>query len=265
MRDYETLSYEVEDGVAILTLDRPERFNALNSAMDRELPLAWRHFETDPSAQVAIVTGRGPKAFCVGADLADAPRQEGPSSLETIRWSSLQNQVWKPVIAAINGMVSGGGLHFVADSDIVLAADTATFFDSHVAVGLASVMEPICLARRMPLGAVLRLALLGGAERLSAADAHRLGMIDELVVPDQLMGRARALANMIKRHSPSALRHTKQAIWEAQELGLTEALRASFRHIDAQMQHPDAQEGGRAFLERRAPRWQPYRPDGEVS
>ena len=264
MRDYESLTYEVEDGVAILTLDRPERLNALNSAMDRELPLAWGRFEADPAARVAIVTGRGGKAFCVGADLADAPRQDGPSSLETIRWSSLQNQVWKPVIAAINGMTSGGGLHFVADSDIVLAAEHATFFDSHVAVGLASVMEPICLARRMPLGAVLRLALLGGAERLSAAEALRLGMIDEIVPLERLLPRARQLADMIKRHSPAALRHTKQAIWEAQELGLTDALKAGFRHIDAQMRHPDAAEGGRAFLERRPPRWQSYSPEGET-
>jgi E-phenylitaconyl-CoA hydratase len=261
VRDFETLTYEVEDGVALLTLDRPARRNALNSVMDRELPLAWRRFEMDPAAQVAIVTGRG-EAFCVGADLTDLPRQDGPPTLEGIRWSSLQNQVWKPVIAAINGMACGGGLHFVADSDIVLASDAALFFDPHVAVGLASVMEPICLARRMPLGAVLRLALVGGLERLSAADALRLGMVDELVAPDRLIDRARAIAGLIKRHSPSALRHTKQAIWEAQELGLTAALRQGWRHIEAQARHPDVREGGQAFVERRQPRWLPYQPDG---
>ena len=260
MPDFETLAYEVEDGIAVITLDRPERRNALNSTMDRELPLVWRHFETDPAAQVAIVTGRG-SAFCVGADLADVPRQDGEIGIEKIRWSSLHNQVWKPVIAAVNGAACGGGLHFVADSDIVIAAETATFFDSHVAVGLASVMEPICLARRMPLGAVLRMALVGAAERMTAGEALRLGMVDEVTTPDRLMDCARELAGLIKRHSPSALKHTKQAIWEAQELGLTAALRQGFRHIEAQMEHPDVQEGGQAFLERRAPRWQPYQPE----
>jgi enoyl-CoA hydratase/carnithine racemase len=264
MPEFETLTYDVEDGIAVLTLDRPQRHNALNAAMDRELPLAWRHFENDPRANVAIVTGRG-KSFCVGADLADLPRRDGDHGIDKIRWSSLQNQVWKPVIAAINGIACGGGLHFVADSDIVLAAETATFFDSHVAVGLASVMEPICLARRMPLGAVLRLALVGGAERMTAAEALRLGMVDEVLTADRLMPRARELASLIKRHSPSALKHTKQAIWEAQELGLNAALKHTFRHIDAQMQHPDVREGGQAFLERRAPRWQPYEPDGAAS
>nr|WP_089218288.1 enoyl-CoA hydratase/isomerase family protein [Sphingomonas laterariae] len=263
MPAYETLDYAMDDGIVVITLARPERHNALNSVMDRELPLAWRRFEEDPEARVAIITGSG-RAFCVGADLADLPRQDETVDIDAIRWTSLQNRVWKPVIAAVNGMACGGGLHFVADSDIVLAADHATFFDPHVAVGLASVMEPICLARRMPLGAVLRLALVGGSERLSAGEALRLGMVDEVLAPDRLMARARELAALIKRHSPSALKRSKQAIWEAQELGLTDALKQGWRHIEAQMAHPDVSEGAQAFLERRPAQWRPYEPDGEV-
>jgi enoyl-CoA hydratase/carnithine racemase len=100
---------------------------------------------------------------------------------------------------------------------------------------------------------------------MTAAEALRLGMVDEVLTADRLMPRARELAGFIKRHSPSALKHTKQAIWEAQELGLTAALKHTFRHIEAQMQHPDVQEGGQAFLERRTPRWQPYEPDRAAS
>jgi enoyl-CoA hydratase/carnithine racemase len=259
--DYKSLTYEVRDRVALITLSREKQLNALNSDMNRELPHVWRHFETDPAATVAILTGQGPKAFCVGADLADLPKSDDDpdaGTLESIRWSSLQNQVWKPVIAAVNGIACGGGLHFVADADIVVASESATFFDSHVAVGFVAALEPISLARRMPLGAVLRMALMGGSERLNAQDALRVGLVDEVVPAAELLDHAFALAAKIGRHSPTALARTKKAIWQAQDLGLHDALRAGWRLLAAQSTHPDAAEGGRAFLERRAPVWQPY-------
>jgi len=229
--------------------------------MNRELPLVWRRFEADDAATVAIVTGKGGKAFCVGADLADLPKSDDDphaGTLDSIRWSSLQNEVWKPVIAAVNGLTCGGGLHFVADADIVVASETATFFDSHVAVGYVAALEPISLCRRMPIGAVLRMALMGGSERLSAQDALRLGLVDEVAPPAELLDRAFALADKIRRHSPSALARTKKAIWLAQDLGLNQALREGWKAIMEQNTHPDAAEGGRAFLERRRPAWQPY-------
>ena len=259
--DYKSLTYEVRDGVALITLDREKQLNALNSDMNRELPLVWRRFETDDTATVAIVTGRGGKAFCVGADLTDLPKSDddpNAGALESIRWSSLQNQVWKPVIAAVNGLTCGGGLHFVADADIVVASEAATFFDSHVAVGFVAALEPISLCRRMPLGAVLRMALMGGSERLNAEDALRLGLVDEVVPAAELLDRAFALAAKIRRHSPSALARTKKAIWQAQDMGLHQALREGWKAIVEQNAHPDAAEGGRAFLERRQPQWRPY-------
>ncbi len=266
--DFETLSYEVDAGVALITLNRPEQRNAVNSVASRELPALWQHFEQDDSAVVAIITGAGEKAFCTGADLVDLPETDGDdsgdgknSTLRSIRWTSLQNQVWKPVICAVNGMVVGGGLHFIADSDIVIAADNATFFDTHVKVGLVSGLEPVGLCRRMPMEAVLRMALVGGDERMSVQRAYELGMVGEVVPAAELLSTARALADKIKKHSPAALARTKKAIWQSQEMGLHQGLENAWELIMEQNSHPDIGEGVAAFVERRSPVWQPYSTD----
>lgn len=252
--DFQTLDYRLDDGIATITLQRPSVLNAVNAQMSRELPLAWARFESDPAARVAILTGSGERALSVGADLADLPVAE-PGGLAGFRWSALQNAVTKPVICAVNGMAVGGGLHFVADSDIVLAAEHASFFDTHVKVGLVAGLEPVMLARRIPLEAVMRLALSGGAERLDAARALALGLVGEVLPPARLMTRAREIASAIARHSPAALARTRKAIWGAKELPLHEALQQAWDLIMAQAAHPDAAEGARAFLEKRPPRW----------
>ena len=263
---YETVSYEVKDGVAIITLNRASQRNAVNSVMSRELPLVWQQFNKDASAVVAILTGAGDKALSTGADLADLPETDGEvdeqgrkfGTLASIQWTSLQNRIWKPVICAVNGMVVGGGLHFVADSDIVIAADTATFFDTHVKVGLVAGLEPVSLARKMPFEAVMRMALTGGNERMTAQRAYELGMVSEIVPAAELMQRALALADLIKVNSPVALARTKKALWEAKEMGLHPALENAWSYIMDQNMHPDIAEGGKAFMERRTPQWKPY-------
>lgn len=259
---FDTLNYRVDDGVALIELNRPARRNAVNSVMSRELPQAWRLFDTDPSAIVAIVTGAGTAAFCTGADLADLPEMitddSGAPDIGSIRWTPRQNNVWKPVICAVNAMVLGGGLHFVAECDIILASDQASFSDPHVSVGLVSALEPIALARRMPMGAVLRLALAGNGESLTAQDAHRLGMVDELCPGDALLERARQLADRIKRNSPSAMARTKRSIWGAKERGLHDASIDGWSAIVAHNQGHDFAEGIRAFAERRPPLWSAY-------
>ncbi|MBW2939911.1 enoyl-CoA hydratase/isomerase family protein [Zhongshania aquimaris] len=258
---FETLNYTVADGIATITLQRPEARNAVNSVMSRELPLLWQMFEQDESALVAIITGDGNKTFCSGADLSDLPETDSDGrygSLESFRWTSLQNKVWKPVICAVNGMTVGGGLHFVADSDIVIAADSATFFDTHVKVGLVAGLEPVSLARKMPMEAVLRMMLVGGNERMSAKRALELGLVGEVVTSAELMARAQHVANMIKTNSPSAIARTKQAIWSGENKGLDDALQNAWDLIMAQNSHPDCEEGARAFLEKRPPVWQSY-------
>ena len=155
-------------------------------------------------------------------------------------------------------MVVGGGLHFVADADLVLAAEHVTFLDTHVKVGLVAGLEPVALARKMPLEAVLRMTLVGGNERLGATRARDLGLVGEVVPGERLLARAFELAAMIKGHSPAALARSKRAIWEGAERGLAAALENAWGLIMAHNGHPDVEEGARAFLEKRPPRWRPY-------
>ena len=262
---YETLLYEVSEGVATVTLNRPERHNAFNVRMAGELRDAWERIKGDGDVVCVIVTGAGEKAFCTGMDVADvadgSARDTAREDADDAPWlhlTAIQNRCWKPVITALNGMVVGGGLHFVADSDLILAADHATLFDTHVKVGLIAGLEPVGLARRMPLEAVLRMALLGGSERIDAESARALGLVGEVLPAAELMPRARELAAKIAQHSPTALARTKKAIWESLDVGLHEGLANTWREIKAHTGHPDLDEGTKAFVEKRKPRWAPY-------
>lgn len=263
--DFETLLYDVEDGVATITLNRPERHNAITRTMATELGRAWTAVKSDPDVVCALVTGAGGKALCTGMDVADvasgAAFVDGPRDEDDPPWlhmTALQNECWKPVITAVNGMVCGGGLHFVADSDLVVCSETATFFDTHVRVGLVAGLEPVGLTRRIPLEAVLRMALLGGAERMTAEQALAIGLVGEVLPAEAVLPRARELAGMISQHSPTALARSKRAIWRSLEVGLHEALDDTWKIIREHVECPDLREGSVAFVEKRKPRWAPY-------
>jgi enoyl-CoA hydratase/carnithine racemase len=262
---FETIHVEREERVATLTLSRPERHNAFNLAMARELERAWGELERDPEVVCVVVTGAGERAFCTGMDVADVASGDAAETADLPRrdapWSKLtavQNRVWKPVITAVNGMCCGGGLHFVADSDLVLAAEHATFFDTHVKVGLVAGLEPVGLARRIPLEQVLRMAFLGGSERMDAAQALACGLVGEVLPAAQLLPRARELAAKIAQHSPTALARTKRAVWESLDRGLEEGLDHAWAIVQDHNVHPDLAEGSRAFVEKRAARWKPW-------
>jgi E-phenylitaconyl-CoA hydratase len=265
---FETILYEKQDGVATLTLNRPERHNAFNIAMAFELRDAWADVMRDPEVVCAIVTGAGSRAFCTGMDVADVASGSAPEELQRSEreggkpfyryLTAIQNRCWKPVITAVNGMVVGGGFHFIADSDLIVCSETATFFDTHVKVGLVAGFEPVGLARRIPLEAVMRLALLGGSERMDAKTAHALGLVGEVLPPERVLPRARELAGLIGQHSPTALARTKRAIWESLDRGLEEALEHTWKIIESHNGHPDVAEGTGAFVAKRRPRWAPY-------
>jgi len=261
--------FEKQDGVATLTLDNPRARNAFDYEMTQDLRRLWDEITRDGEIVCAILTGAGEKAFCSGWDITSTATGEshkfaqgGRANAPYSHITALQCRCWKPVITAVNGMCSGGGLHFVADGDIVIASETATFFDTHCEVGLPAALEPAGLARKIPLDAVLRMMLLGSAERMSAARAREVGLIGEVVAPAHLMDRARELASIIARHSPTALARTKRATWRSLDYGLEEGLDIAHRELEAHYAgHPDTIEGPKAFLEKRKPRWAPYRGD----
>jgi enoyl-CoA hydratase/carnithine racemase len=260
--EFETLRYETGDRVATLTLNRPERHNAFNTTMARELRAAWTEVKRDPEVVCVVVTGAGEKAFCTGMDVAemasgDTAGRAAESMEESpfTKLTAIHNRCWKPVVTAVNGMAVGGGLHFVADSDLLLAAEHATFFDTHVKVGLVAGLEPVGLARRIPLEAALRMALLGGSERLSAMEAKEIGLVGEVLPADRLLPRAHELAAKIAEHSPTALARSKRAVWESLDRGLHEGLQRAWDIIGEHGEHPDMMEGATAFIEKRKPRW----------
>jgi len=250
------------DGIATLRLNRPEVGNALSRAMRPRLREIWADVRDDPAVRVLVVTGTGDRHFCTGADVREvaatgtttAGARAGDLKRDIV-WSPLLNDVWKPVVCAVNGLVAGGGLHFVADADIVLAAPHAQFMDTHVSVGQVGAVENIGLARRLPLGTVLRMTLMGRHFRLDADRAHTLGLVDEVVPAGELAEAARGVALAIAANSPSAVMASKRAIWHAAELPHLAALEHGWALARRQWTHPDFAEGAAAFAERRSPRW----------
>jgi enoyl-CoA hydratase/carnithine racemase len=260
---YHTLIVERHGPVGWLVFNRPEAANAMDAVMFTELEAAWAELDADPAVRVIVNTGTG-AAFQTGLDMVQLARdptalreQSRRTAKADLHFTAWHQQVWKPVIAAVNGTCAGGGLHFVADADIVLAASTATFLDPHVSVGQVTAYEAIGLLRKIPVEAVMRMALVGRHERMSAQRALELGMVSQVVDPERLRDEAQALAERIARNSPAAMAATKRALWQALELGLTDACRAGARQLVSMWGHPDQEEGPRAFAERREPDWQP--------
>ena len=212
MPDLETLLYDESDGVAWVTLNRPEVLNAFDTTMQRELRELWRMLRTNDDVRCVVLTGAGDKAFCTGIDReeigtsttsrrASCPdtTRRGTSTIRARASAPSRNDLWKPVIAAVNGMACGGAFYILGEVDFIIAAEHATFFDPHVTYGMAAAFEPIFLLQKMPFQEVMRLSLLGAHERMSAARAHQIGFVSEVVPADELQERtpwaARAIAD----------------------------------------------------------------------
>jgi enoyl-CoA hydratase/carnithine racemase len=214
----ETLLHVGSDHVATVTLNRPRKINAFNEAMLQDFDAIWRFVRETGFVHAVVVQGEGEKGFCSGVDVVDGyyrnPNQwqeEDPG----VRLGPRINRVWKPVICAVHGVTAGGAFYWLNEADLIICAEGTTFFDPHVSFGMVSAIEPIGLARRIPLGEVLRMALTGLDERVSAERALQIGLVTEIVPGDRLRTRAHELAAAMAAKPASAIQGTIRAIWES--------------------------------------------------
>ena len=262
--DYETIVVEQRGPVGWLIFDRPDAGNAMDATMFRELEQAWRELDDAPDVRAIVNTGNG-RAFQTGLDVVQLSRdpealreQSRRTKRAELSFTPWHLDVITPVICAVNGTCAGGGLHFVADADIVIASSTARFTDPHVSVGQVTAFETIALARRSPFEPIMRMALAGRSESIPADRAYQLGIVSQVVdPPEDLRDAAQELAEKVAANSPTAMAVSKRALWRSLELGLTDACRAGARDLAGMWGHPDQEEGPMAFAERRDARWQP--------
>jgi enoyl-CoA hydratase/carnithine racemase len=256
---YEFIKYEKSDHIAYLTINRPDVMNALHTPAHVECAAALDDFEKDTDAWVMIITGEGDRAFSAGMDLRYRPAEgEAPVQMPPGGFAGLTNpkhcKITKPIIAAINGYALGGGLELAMACDIVVAADTAQ-------LGLPEVLRGIVaggggmhrLPRQMPLKIAMGYLLTG--KRMSAEEAHRWGLVNEVVPAAEVMDAAKRWAAEITEAAPLSVRASKQAAMEGLELSLEEAYNTSFPATQALRGSNDSREGVAAFAERRKPNW----------
>ncbi|MEU6991466.1 enoyl-CoA hydratase/isomerase family protein [Streptomyces sp. NPDC046465] len=216
-----------DTGVAVLTLDRPERHNAIDLETAAALTTAWRQFRFDDTVRAVVVTGAGEKAFCTGIDrTAEVPQPTSPYTIDDplLAIGPKANDLWKPVIAAVNGMACGGAFYLVGEAEFVVADEHATFFDPHTTYGMVSAYESIHMAQRMPFGEVARMALMGTAERISARRAYETGLVSELTAPGGALTAAVRAAAIIASYPTEAVQGTVRALWSAKEAARAQAL-----------------------------------------
>jgi enoyl-CoA hydratase/carnithine racemase len=228
----ETILFETDDEhVATITLNRPDALNSWNDLMAREIAQAWEAVRDDDTIHAVVLRANGVRAFSTGADVKGGATWFLSSNV----WNNvdpgmmlspkLHHRCWKPVVAAVHGMAAGGAQYFLNEADIIIASDDAEFFDPHANGGIVSALEPIgMVARGVPIGDVLRWALMGTEERITAATALRLGLVTEVVPRDELRSRAYDIARSIAARNPTAVQGTVRAIWESLDLTRSMAL-----------------------------------------
>ena len=260
------LIYEKRDGIAYLTMNRPERRNALSPQMIVEMTNAWRDFREDKESRVAILTGMGDMSFCSGADLgllipllsrAREPENEYDEALlkdkSMMQTALLRDfELYKPVIAAVNGYALAGGMEILQATDLRVSAPTSEFGLSEVMRGLIPAGGSLVrLARQIPYCKAMEVLLLG--ERMSAEEALRIGFINEIVPQESLMDRATKIAERIAENGPLAVAACKEAVIRTSGLPLSEAFDIESEVAGIVMRSKDAREGPRAFMEKRKP------------
>ncbi|MBQ0867719.1 enoyl-CoA hydratase/isomerase family protein [Streptomyces sp. A73] len=227
-----TVRIERQDGVATVTLDRPEKHNALDLADAQALTAVWRGLRTDRSVRAAVVTGAGGRAFCTGIDRAAVaeegavPQPHAPFAVEDplLSIGPKSNDLWIPVVAAVEGMACGGAFYLLSEAEFLIATEESTFFDPHTSYGMVSAYESMAMAQRMPFGEVARMALMGAAERISGRRAYETGLVSELAPEGGALGAALRCARTLASYPPGAVQGTVRAVWAAKETARNQAM-----------------------------------------
>src|SRR5438477_8207256 len=251
----EFVRYEKRDRIAWVTINRPDVMNALHPPANEELARVWDDFASDPDAWVAVLTGAGDRAFSAGNDLKWTA-QHGVPRMPKGGFGGIASRedIWKPMIAAVNGVALGGGLEIALACDIIIAADTARLGLPEPRVGLMAAAGGVHrLPRFVPLKIAMGMMLTG--RHVTAAEALRLGIVNEVVSAKDLMSAAERWAREILECSPLSVRASKEAAMGSLHLSVQEAMDT---HLEAERRlwaSEDAREGPRAFAEKRKPVW----------
>lgn len=258
---YEFITYEKRGPIAYVTINRPEVLNALHAGASREMREAFTDFRDDLDCRVAIVTGTGDRAFSAGADLREPAkagwgRRAGEQTGERAGFGGITTgfELWKPVIAAVNGYALGGGFELVLACDIAVAAEHAQFGLPEPRVGwYAGAAGVHRLARHIPHKQAMGMLLTG--RRITAAEALRFGLVNEVVSLPDLMETAERWAGEILECGPLSVQASKQMSTQGAQLSIGDAMARSYSERERLAASEDAVEGPRAFVEKRKPNW----------
>jgi enoyl-CoA hydratase/carnithine racemase len=250
------LEYAAGEHIAVITLNRPHADNAITTEMGARLTEVLETIAVQPAVRVAIITGAGDRAFSVGSDLRQRKgmtkeqwlrqRQDFDRTLYTLR------QLRKPIFAAVNGIAYGGGSEIAQSTDFIIASDTATFGPPEAMIGLAAGGgSPALLPRVLPPGKAMQMLMTG--DPITAEEAYRLGMVNELHRPAELMGAAQRIAEKIAGNSPTAVQAVKGAVRMGEGQPIEQSIAIMMEAHWRSAVHPDRVEGIRAFNENRDP------------
>ena len=269
--EFETITYEEADGVATVTLNRPDVHNAFNSLMQREMKALWRALRRHDPVRCIVLTGAGEKAFCTGIDRMEQMGGERDGSYDEEVVGSGETpfmfndpgdnlgpkscDLWKPVIAAVNGMACGGAFYMLGEVEFIIAAEHATFFDPHVTYGMTAVVRTDPHGGHHAVPEIMRLSLMGNYERMSAARAFQIGMVSEVVPAADLAGRAHEVAAIIASQPKLAIEGTVRALWSTRSMPQREAVRLGYAYVAMGTNQESIAEGQKLFSSGKRVEW----------
>ena len=270
MTTYETLLVSKDDGIAWVSLNRPRVRNAFNAKMQQELRQVWDGFRYDADVRCIVLTAEG-ESFCTGIDRAEAITAENTAAMAAGNFPDYPTpwmyddpgrdigpkarDLWKPVIAAVQGMACGGAFYLLGEVEFIIASEDATFFDPHVTYGMTAAFEPIQLLAKMPFQEVMRMSLLGIDERMSAERAREVGLVTEVVPKDELRERAGWAARVIADAPPLAIQGTMRALWTALEVSRRQGIEVANLFTRIGSDADSFRAGQKRFESGKRPEW----------